>query len=122
MRTWIRRQLFRTFVAHFPGPLAFVSRHIANNFLKGKAEWNIKNAAELMKPVGTALIFRDLLECQFNLVRKVFLEQPNQGPANPGPFADMDVNWAGNSAAAVFYVRGASTGYDGAPDRSAQVF
>ena len=73
----------------------------------------------LIKPVGTALIFWDLLECQSNLVSKVFLEQPKQRPANLGPFADMDVNWAGNSAAAIFYVRGASTGYDGAPDRSA---
>ena len=32
----------------------------------------------------------------------MFLEQPKQGPASPGPVADMDVNWAGNSAAAVF--------------------
>ena len=95
---------------------------LANNLFKGKAEWNIKNATELIKPAGTALIFRDLLECQSNLVSKVFLEQPKQGPASPGPVADMDVNWAGNAAAAVFYVRGASTGYDGAPDRSAQVF
>ena len=95
---------------------------LANNLFKGKAEWNIKNAAELIKPVGAALIIRDLLECQSNLVSTVFLEQRKRGPANPGPFADMDVNRAGNAAAAVFYVRGASTGYDGAPDRSAQVF
>ena len=101
-RTWARRQLFRTVVALFPSPLVFVNRHLANNLLKGKAEWNIKNAAELIKPVGTALISRDLLECQFNLVSKVFLEQPKQGPANPGPFADTDVNWAGNAAAAGF--------------------
>ena len=101
-RTWARRQLFRTVVALFPSPLVFVRRHLANNLLKGKAEWNIKNAAELIKPVGTALISRDLLECQFNLVSKVFLEQPKQGPANPGPFADTDVNWAGNAAAAGF--------------------
>ena len=99
-----------------------MSRRLANNFLKGKAEWNIKNAAELIKPVGAALIIRDLLECQSNLVSKGFLEQPKKGPANPGPFADMDVNRAGNAAAAVSYVRGASIGYDGAPDRSAQVF
>ena len=95
-RTWIRRQLFRTFVAHFLSPLVFVSRHLANNFLKGKAEWNIKNAAELIKPAGTALIFWDLLECQSNLVSKVFLEQRKQGPADPAPFADMGVSWAGN--------------------------
>ena len=102
-RAWIRRQLFWTFVAHFPSPLVFVSRHLANNLLKGQAEWNIKNAAELIKPGGAALIFRDLLEGQSNLVNKVSLEQPKQGPTNPGPFADMDVNWAGNSAEAVFF-------------------
>jgi len=28
--------------------LVFVIRHLANNLLKGKAEWNIKNAAELL--------------------------------------------------------------------------
>ena len=67
--------------------MVFVSRHLANNFLKGKAEWNIKNAAELIKPVGTGLIFWDLLECQSNLVSKVFLERPKQGPANLWPFA-----------------------------------
>ena len=71
---------------------------------------------------GAAPIFRDLLECQFNLVSKVFLEQPKQGPANPGPFADMDVNWAGNAAAAVFTCEVPSIGYDGAPDRSEWVF
>ena len=99
-----------------------MSCHLACNLLKGKADWNIENTAELKKPAGAALIFWDLLECQSNLVSKVFLEQPKKGPAISGPVADMDFNRADNSAAAVSCLRGAGIGYDGAIDRSAQVF